>query len=344
MFVQSFLEKYSHNCRTYGLDPINLNILYLKTPHHLKLPCKTDLHLKQIITPFMEFEFLKSIDLSFNHLTDDGAICLSDFLRDSKLLESLNLQGNNFTHVGAKSLADALNHNSTLSSLNLSTNDINEGTMSITAMLQVNACLKHLFLSRCCIPLRAFVVLMHVGKKLETLDISSNQTLSVFSHFPKLLEGSLETLFAARMQITDHVFHLHIYPALFSSILRILDLTANHLMQDSAKLVADVLRRCGLLQTLCLDYNNIGDTGAVYIADALLCNSSLKVLGLNNCGISEKGLCALGSSSKKSDFNIRLWGNSFSHKSCEQWESAVCTIDFVIYKVDNELFAAYKNV
>ena len=70
---------------------------------------------------------LKSANLSYNRIGDEGTAALSDALKTNSTLETLELQDNNIGAAGAQSLAGMLQVNRSLTSLNLALNQIGAG-------------------------------------------------------------------------------------------------------------------------------------------------------------------------------------------------------------------------
>ena len=69
---------------------------------------------------------LKYVELSYNAISDDTTIYLSDCLKVNRALCELNLSSNKITDKGAEKLAGAINENTTLQILNISNNQISE--------------------------------------------------------------------------------------------------------------------------------------------------------------------------------------------------------------------------
>ena len=86
--------------------------------------------------------------------------------------------------------------------------------------------------------------------------------------------------------------------------LQTLDLSRNHIGDESAVALADGLKSCSNLQTLDLTTNNIGSEGAVALADGLKSCSNLRTLHLSANNIGTEGAVALADG-LKSCSNLR---------------------------------------
>ena len=70
---------------------------------------------------------LKSANLDYNSIGDEGAAALSDALKSNSTLEELKLHNNEIGAAGAQSLAGMLQVNRALTSVNLLKNDLGDG-------------------------------------------------------------------------------------------------------------------------------------------------------------------------------------------------------------------------
>lgn len=101
--------------------------------------------------------------------------------------------------------------------------------------------------------------------------------------------------------------------------LKTLDLTHNNLTIQSVQILVESLTTNGTLQNLILSENPmIGDEGTRLISQALNLNSTLKVLSLAVCNITNKGIryladCLQGHNTTLS--RLYLFGNPYDHES-----------------------------
>ena len=79
-----------------------------------------------------------SLDLSYNHISDQGTNAITRFITSNIKMKHLSLRGNSIGEKGAIELAEALSSNTTLTSFDLSENEIGDsGGISIIQMLTV---------------------------------------------------------------------------------------------------------------------------------------------------------------------------------------------------------------
>ena len=96
---------------------------------------------------------LKTLNLSVNPIGDEGAVALAQSITKNRTITELNLSWCGITATGGAELASSLMVNSTIESFNISCNSVEEA-----------------------VP--AFAELVRLSKKLKTLDISSDKSLS----------------------------------------------------------------------------------------------------------------------------------------------------------------------
>ncbi|KAI9335038.1 hypothetical protein DFJ73DRAFT_34955 [Zopfochytrium polystomum] len=203
-----------------------------------------DAHVEALSVPLGGVSFLKSIDLSFNEISDAGAARIASFLKSNRHVHTLNLSSNNIKSAGAKALADVLIHDESVANLNLAHNELGtDGGIAIANMLQVNTALHTLNLtstSQTATSLTALFIVLLNHPTLRDIDVSDNasqthrltQTLDrdVMLHVARAMrseENALETLGIGKMGITDWICVEVIAGAVKSSLgLQVLNLRA----------------------------------------------------------------------------------------------------------------------
>ncbi|XP_078022773.1 NACHT, LRR and PYD domains-containing protein 12-like isoform X8 [Epinephelus lanceolatus] len=245
---------------------------------------------------------LKELDLSYNHLMDQGAELLSDWLRKPQCrLKTLRLAGCKFTERGCAALGSSLKSNPAhLRVLDLTGNDLTDGDVTnLCEFLAEPRCgletlsLKSCWLSAgCC---RSLTSALSSSSDLKELDLSWNhlkdQGAELLSDWLRKPQCRLETLRLALCQFTERGC-----AALGSSLksnpahLRVLDLTGNDLRDGDVTNLCEFLAepRCGL-ETLRLSHCT--ESSCEYLASALKSNPShLRVLELSWSHPGKKGL------------------------------------------------------
>ena len=123
---------------------------------------------------------MRSLDMSFCHLTTSHCVCLRQLLRHPKhcKIEKLYLRRCSLTSDGVGEVMSGLNDNHTLRELKLSGNQIrSEGAVTIATMLKTNSSLETLYLDGCSIDSSGGVELgtaLERNKTLRVLRLSGN--------------------------------------------------------------------------------------------------------------------------------------------------------------------------
>ncbi|XP_033985459.1 NLR family CARD domain-containing protein 3-like isoform X4 [Trematomus bernacchii] len=233
---------------------------------------------------------LRVLDLAQNNLQDGGVEKLSLFLAEPLCqLESLNLNHSRMTAVGCGSLTSALSGSSALKELDLSNNSLmDEGANRISALLRNPHCrLKILRLAHCQFTKSGCAALGSSLKSnpahLRVLDLAHNdlqdgdvEKLSEFLEDPLC---QLETLNLNRSRMTAVGCGSLTSALSGSSALKELDMSYNHLMDEGANRISDLLRNP---------------------------QCRLKILRLAHCQFTKSGCAALGSSLKSNPAHLRV--------------------------------------
>lgn len=214
--------------------------------------------------------FIRTLDLSHNHLSTTAVRYLCEFLgRRGCSLTTLIL---NVAQLGPDEVAEiarGLEMNSSLRSLSLAGNDLRGGGVSVLCDgLMLNRTLVELDLSRnrlrdsgC----QVIVELLQRAAHLKTLYLRANEIGSLGC---TLLSHALEE----------------------NRTLEVIDLGYNKIELDGVNELAVMLTVNTTLRTLVLSHNALGEYGAAVLARALGQNMSLRVLNL--CGV--RAGCHLG--------------------------------------------------
>ncbi|XP_026105898.1 NACHT, LRR and PYD domains-containing protein 3-like [Carassius auratus] len=243
---------------------------------------------------------LRELDLSVNKLRDSVKL-LSDVLQDPRCkLEKLRLRDCGVTDEGCSALTSALRSNpSHLRELDLSHNKLRDSVKLLSDALQDPRCkLEKLWLSDCGVTDEGCAALTSALRSnpshLRELDLSVNKLRDSVKLLSDVLQDprcKLKILWLSDCGVTDEGCSA-LTSALRSnpSHLRVLDLSRNKL-RDSVKLLSDVLQdpQC-----------------------------KLEILGLSDCGVTDKGCAALASALRSNPSHLRelnLFGNKLEYSS-----------------------------
>lgn len=296
---------------------------YADTPHHVlqELSCEETLcdssikSIQEIIQKNHDNIFIKALRFPRNQLSSAAAEPLAKILRITKTLihldirhnsvgseglakliqpltdqggdrcslVTLNLVNNNLKRKAASYLADLLKKNKTLQEVHIGRNPLHpKGMKEIINGLQANSesRVKHLDLKATGLGgkagLKALIELLKKNETIESLDLSSN---GLGPHGAKELSS---------------VF-------MFKNVLLDLNLGGNDIGADGVSAMANALNEerkvqghCNL-QRLSLNWNQLGDEGAIFLAMGLEKNSTIHHLDLSHNKIGSLGALHLAS-------------------------------------------------
>lgn len=244
-----------------------------------------------------------TLDLSGNRLLDEGASFIAQLIKVNRSLVHVGLCSNDIGHIGGMALAEALLQNNTVVSLDVGAHSgINgnhiatEGAKAMGMMLRSNKVLSHLNISSNGLGVAGIT---HIASGLEGncslthLDISINVLgyagIKAFS--PVLETSSITHLSLQRNNLGDKggmVFFESFATAIENGEDRIvyLNMEANELGENTAKLLQKVLSSTTALKQLRLSSNGFG-AASKHIMDGLSENKSLSSLHMAFCELCE---------------------------------------------------------
>ena len=103
----------------------------------------------KVLLQAVEVNTLQNLDISYNSISDDGVLSISDFLKFKHSLCKLNVSGNDLRDKRIIKFSEAICVNTTLKDLNMSRNRItDEGANKLSKAIQVNKTLQELNISK----------------------------------------------------------------------------------------------------------------------------------------------------------------------------------------------------
>ncbi|CAF3388753.1 unnamed protein product [Rotaria sp. Silwood2] len=263
------------------------------------------------------------LDLRNNKIGDQGALYVTEALRDNTKIVALDLQSDKIGDKGVKYIADALQNNTTLEELDLRLNNIGEkGAQDLFNALQNNRTLKKLHLTGNkndqCILVEKAIRIKH-KKVLTSFDLRKNQIGNEgVNCFVNALKNNtnLKHLYLDENEITDSKavsailrFRNYNYDCLRldfygmgdnliellssdlqrNTTIQHITLITNKIGDRGAQILASLIRNSMRLISLDLRSNHIGDQGASYLADALINNTTMTTLKLRGNEIGPSG-------------------------------------------------------
>ena len=212
---------------------------------------------------------LHTLDISSNHIGDNGIKVLANVFKDCSKLHTLNIHSNHIGEDGAKYLADGIKHCSMLHTLDIGSNSI------------------------CYNGIKDLANVFKDCSKLHTLNIHSNHIGEDGAKY--LADGikhcsMLHTLDIGSNRIGDNGMKDLANVFKDCSKLHTLDINSNHIGADGAKYLAAGIKHCSMLHTLDIHSNHIGADGAKYLADGIKHCSMLHTLDIGSNHIGDNGI------------------------------------------------------
>ncbi|XP_023932477.1 uncharacterized protein LOC106159508 [Lingula anatina] len=219
---------------------------------------------------------VKVLDLTGNKMGDEGAVYVSDLLRENYYVTSLTLAENNITRIGLKVLAEEVINSRYLKTLDLSGNGFGENDAHhIAEILENNQILRELYLSH-----NEF---RELGGEILSPAIANNVTLELldlsWNHLRRkgaaaIAQGIKENMGLKTVNLAWNGFHLMGCKALAEALevnksLKTLDLTSNRIDLDSLKALLKGLKLNEGLETLIMPKNTIGTEGTLVLVKAI---------------------------------------------------------------------------
>ena len=261
---------------------------------------------------------LHTLRIARNHIGNDGAKCLSSFLRQCKNLRVLDVGYNDISEDGISALLDVSKQ---LNDLSIAYNNIGkDGAVVLADVLKESNDLRALNVSYndiydCGAEALAKHMICHCSH-LYTLEISGNHISSVgaISLFGALSHSNdLHTLELSHNKIDVDGMRALCDVTRHCSNLNTLRMGCNNFGRDGAESLADVLTHCSNLQTLDIQYNSIYEDGAKALAVALKCCSFLHTLKIDGNGIGKEGMKALAEGLQNNNlFSLSIANNNIS--------------------------------
>jgi Ran GTPase-activating protein (RanGAP) involved in mRNA processing and transport len=320
-------------------------------------------HLIPLVSVLEEHAILiQHIDLSYNLISDAGAITLSRIFSPALELRTLNLQSNNISSEGTEAICMSLKDHQNLQYINLNGNCIRtRGAISLVELLFSSLNILELDLGNNYIDHDGIIALTTALNKarlnLEVLNLENPQLNSIMQetavHFGKMLSinSSLKKLSLRKMRLRCDGIYTLTNHLIENNKLRILDLSCNEISSDGAQYISRFLKNeeCKL-ESLILAVNKIVDLGGKYMAQALAVNRSLIHIDLKNNNIGDEGLSRIAESLFHNQvlMSFKLFGNHFDQQSLKLFHRLFKTekdfkyyADFETYEVDDNVLMAY---
>ena len=224
------------------------------------------------VKPIFEVKALQRLDLSNNNLSDDGAVTISDGLKNNNTLLELNISHNNITNKGIKNITESIQVNTTLKKLDLSHNVISDdGTVTISDGLKNNNTLLELNISHNNITNKAI--------KYITESIQVNTTLKKLNLSHNILSDDGATLISSYLKSNNSLLELNI--------------SHNGITDEGTKEIAEAIKINSTLQNIDISRNHISVEGLLYFMKAVKNNCTLQVVNITHNNVTRSGFTSI---------------------------------------------------
>ena len=265
----------------------------------------SELQVNHVFRQLLQMSTLRSIDFSYNTLSNNATADIGSVISCNPLLEKLNLSGCELSESQITSILKALSNLSRLKHLNVSHNKVSDNTASeLASALAANPLLEYLNLSNCELSELHIVGIVRAFSKKESflnfLDISSS----------KVTENSLCEI-AAVITFNPLLEHLNVADCELSEI-QIINMFK-------------ALRKTSLLKFLDISHNEVTNEAANEIASVIMNNKSLQYINLNSCNLFEDSLMLIAESLTYLTFliSIDVSYNSITEKAAQNMAVAI---------------------
>ena len=266
-------------------DSAEGNSSYLE---HLDLSnCQlSELQVNHVFRQLLQMSTLRSINFSYNTLSNDATADIGSVISCNILLEKLSLSGCELSESQITNILKALSNLSRLKHLDISHNKVADNAASeLASALAANPLLEHLNLSNCELSELHIAGIVRAFSEKESflnfLDISSS----------KVTENSLCEI-AAVITFNPLLEHLNVANCELSEI-QIINMFK-------------ALRKTLLLKFLDISHNEVTNEAANEITSVIMNNKSLQYINLNSCNLFEDSLMLIAESLTHLSFLISI--------------------------------------
>ena len=285
-----------------------------------------------VMQGIMQIDTLQKLSVSYNQLSDDGAIAFSEYLKTNKTMIELDMKGNNITCKGASRLAEAIQVNTALQKLNIWHNRISDdGAVAFSKCLKANTTLIELDMGGnniTCKGASRLAEAIQVNTALQKLDIWHNRISDdgaiAFSECLKTNTTLIE-LYMGGNNITCKGASRLAEAIQVNTALQKLDICQNRISDDGAIAFSECLKTNITLIELKIGWNNITCKGASRLAEAIQVNTALQKLDIYHNRISDDGAIAFSECLKTNTTLIELdmGGNNITCKGASRLAEAI---------------------
>ena len=235
--------------------------------------------------------FTEELIISHNNVSDDGAVAISECIKNNNTLQKLDMSYNSISNNGIIIVCEALKTNKTLQKINISHNNISdEGVIAISDCLKNNNSLQELNMSYTEVSNNGIINVWKALKRnttLQKLNIShSNRfddevvTVTVSESFKE--NKTLQELIMSYNEVSINGI-INVCEALkMVETLQKINISHNKITDEGAVVISEYLREKISLKELDISANLMTCLGIIKIAEAIQTNMKLRSLDITH--------------------------------------------------------------
>ena len=304
-------------------------------------------NIEEIVTVMDNNMTVQSLDLSYNHFTNNDAERIAKILSNNTTLQKLNFSNNDISIKGATLISESVQYNATLQYLKISWS--NNNYLIDTEHSTIFLSQKHMKDSDA----RIVANILCSNKTVTQLDLSENKISdssaeglsNCIENNKSLIEikisGNRISCFGLR-KMANALQH--------NQILQKFDISHNNVSDDGATAISECLKVNNTLQELNMSYNKISNFGTNCIGTALQKNVKLQILDLSHNNISGDGKIISDSLKKNNSlqklnlsYNIISSNGAISICKALQVNTALQTLDISHNKITDDGACAFAD-
>ena len=220
-------------------------------------------NIEEIVTVMDNNMTVQSLDISYNHFTNNDAERIAKILSNNTTLQKLDFSNNDISIKGATVVSESLQYNVTLQYLKISWS--NNNYFIDTEHSTITLSQKHMKDSDA----RIVANILCSNKTVIQLDLSEN----------KISDSSAERL-------SNCIEN--------NKSLIIINISGNRVSCFGLRKMANALQHNKILQKFDISHNNVSDDGAIAISECLKVNNTLQELNMSYNQISNFGIDSIG--------------------------------------------------
>ena len=268
------------------------------------------------------FHTIKKLDISYNNISKDGALAISDYLKTEKVLKELNISNNKLSNHGIIKIAEAIQINTTLKLLNISHNGISRCKKVETALsdsLRHNNALQVLGISWNDID-TTYVYTVGINKKClvgttwprsewkkSAVHYINENDHEIFDH-----HYTLYKLKKLQFDSTEAILLTALVRNCVS--VKTIKILGSKISHSAATIISNFLKTNRTLQILEFSHNTISSKAINQFMKAIQVNKSLQSVNVLHNSISDDGVVTISNCFKN---NYRLQKFDFSCNKIE---------------------------